>query len=84
LEGPLDAIAINPAGTLIASASHDNYVRLWQLSDRQTIAIFKHSSPMTCITFSMDGKHILSGGEDMMILEWAVPSDINSKACFCP
>ncbi|KAG1799483.1 uncharacterized protein HD556DRAFT_1525346 [Suillus plorans] len=55
-------IAVNPAGTLVASASDDNYVRLWQRSDRQTIAIFKHSSSPTCITFSVDGKHILNGG----------------------
>ncbi|KAG2158177.1 uncharacterized protein EDB93DRAFT_1325352 [Suillus bovinus] len=67
------AIAINPAGTLIASASDDKYVRLWRLSDRQTVATFKHKSLTSCVTFSADGKHILSGGGDTMISEWAVP-----------
>jgi WD40 repeat protein len=75
-------IAIHPAGTLVASASNDMHVRLWRLSDRQTIAIFKHSSPLRSVTFSSDGKHILSGGEDKKISEWAVPKNANSKASF--
>jgi WD40 repeat protein len=67
------AIALDPTGTLLASASADNQVRLWQLSDRQTIAIFKHTRVVSCVTFSTDGKHVLSGGEDRMISKWAVP-----------
>ncbi|KIK49125.1 hypothetical protein CY34DRAFT_797510 [Suillus luteus UH-Slu-Lm8-n1] len=72
----VNAIAVNPAGTLVASASFDEHVRLWRLSDRQTIVIFKHSLLATCVSFSMDGKYIFSGGGDKIISEWAVP---NSK-----
>ncbi|KAG2339568.1 hypothetical protein BDR05DRAFT_1003235 [Suillus weaverae] len=75
----INAIAVNPAGTLVASASSDNHVRLWQLSDRRTVAIFKHSCRTKCVTFSIDGKHILSGGGDKMISEWAVPEGTNSE-----
>ncbi|KAG1732343.1 hypothetical protein EDB19DRAFT_1912066 [Suillus lakei] len=71
----INALAINPSGTLAASASDDTHVRLWRLSDRQTIAIFKHSSMARSLTFSVDGTHILSGGKDKMISEWAVPKD---------
>ncbi|KAG0703991.1 hypothetical protein DFH29DRAFT_1039962 [Suillus ampliporus] len=93
----INTIAIHPAGTLVASASTDNHVRLWRLSDRRTIAIFQHSAVMSCVTFSRDGKHILSGGEDMIISEWEVPklsliqrhvsimdSDDTIRACFMP
>ncbi|KAG2338713.1 hypothetical protein BDR05DRAFT_969007 [Suillus weaverae] len=73
------AIAIHPAGTLVASASHDNHVRLWRLSDRRTIAIFQHSSPPRSVAFSTDGKHILTGGEDDKISEWEVPKNTNLK-----
>ncbi|KAG1725059.1 uncharacterized protein EDB91DRAFT_1267593 [Suillus paluster] len=70
-------IAIHPAGRYIASASDDNHVRLWQLSDQRTIAIFQHSSATACVTFSMSGKHILSGGGDTMISEWEAPKGVN-------
>jgi WD40 repeat protein len=76
------SIAVNPAGTLVASASHDNHIRLWQLSDRRTVAIFKHSYATLCVTFSVDSKHILSGSDNKIILEWAIPNDIISKVRF--
>ncbi|KAJ8593407.1 WD40 repeat-like protein [Rhizopogon salebrosus TDB-379] len=66
-------LAINSTGTLIASASYDKDVRLWQLSNRQTIAIFRHSDPVRCVTFSADDKYILSGGVDWKISEWDIP-----------
>ncbi|OAX35521.1 hypothetical protein K503DRAFT_364265 [Rhizopogon vinicolor AM-OR11-026] len=71
----MNAIAVNSTGTLVASASYDNDVRIWQLSDRRTIAIFKHSNPVYCVAFSMDGKHVISGGVDTKILEWEVSED---------
>ncbi|KAG2338323.1 hypothetical protein BDR05DRAFT_705075 [Suillus weaverae] len=75
----INAIAVNPAGTLVASASQDNHVHLWRLSDRRIVSIFKHSSAPLCVTFSVDGKHILSGGGDKMISHWAVPEGTHSK-----
>lgn len=66
----ITAIAVNFRGTMIASASRDSHVRLWQLSDRRTIAIFKHPDSVNCVTFSMDGRHILSSGDDKKIIEW--------------
>ncbi|KAG2055117.1 WD40 repeat-like protein [Suillus hirtellus] len=64
------AISLNSSGTLLASASDDNRVRLWRLSDRRNVAIFKHSGEVNCVTFSPNGKHILSGGVDKKISEW--------------
>jgi WD40 repeat protein len=77
------AIAVHPAGTLVASASYDKQVRLWRLSDQRTIGIFEHSSessPLHSVTFSVDGRHILSGGYDKKISKWKVPKDAHSKA----
>jgi WD40 repeat protein len=66
----IHAISLNSSGTLLASASHDNHVRLWRLSDRRNIATFKHFDEVNCVTFSADDKHILSGGVDKKISEW--------------
>jgi WD40 repeat protein len=76
------AIAIHSAGTLVASASNDKHVRLWRISDQRTIAIFEHSYTLHSVTFSLDGRHMLSGGQNKKISEWAVPKNANSKASF--
>ncbi|KAG2033823.1 quinon protein alcohol dehydrogenase-like superfamily [Suillus americanus] len=69
----INAIAMHPSGTLVASASADNNVRLWRLSDQRTVAIFKHSSLLTSVTFSADGKHIFSGGLFEKTSVWQIP-----------
>jgi WD40 repeat protein len=87
--GNIYMVALNPSGTLVASASNDHQVRLWRFSDQRTIAIFKHINEAFCVTFSTDGKHVLSGGRDEMISKWAVPllddilKDQASNARFC-
>jgi WD40 repeat protein len=67
------ALAVNSAGTLVASASHDSHVRLWCLSDRRAIAVFKASDAMCSVAFSIDGQYILCGGVHENITEWVVP-----------
>lgn len=79
----IGAIAVNSAGTLVASASTDHCVRLWRLLDQQTIAVFQHSNWVNCLAFSADGKEILSGGWDMKISKWAVPEDVLPHANVC-
>jgi len=69
----ISAIAVNPTGTLFASASSDNSVRLWRLSG-QCIAIFMDSRPVSFVTFSADGRQVFSGGVDMKTSEWEVPA----------
>ncbi|KIK33865.1 hypothetical protein CY34DRAFT_98892 [Suillus luteus UH-Slu-Lm8-n1] len=76
------AITIDPTGTLVASASEDMDVRLWWLSDRQNIGIFEHSSSLNAVTFSFDGRHVYSGGQDNKVSEWAVPKSFHPKASF--
>ncbi|KAJ8588147.1 WD40 repeat-like protein, partial [Rhizopogon salebrosus TDB-379] len=66
----ITAIAVNYNGALVASASEDKHVRLWGLSDRETIMIFQHSDRVRSVIFSFDCKHVLSGGDDKKISEW--------------
>ncbi|KAG2053269.1 WD40 repeat-like protein [Suillus hirtellus] len=77
----INNIVIDPTDSLVASASYDNHVRLWRLSDQRTIAVFQHSSATKCVTFSVDGKHILSGGEDRQISEWILDITTARDAC---
>ncbi|KAG2052498.1 WD40 repeat-like protein [Suillus hirtellus] len=68
----INALAVDPNGTLVASGA-SNDIRLWQLSDRQPVAIFQQSS--ASLTFSTDGKYILSGSyytDNNSVTKWAV------------
>ncbi|KAG1735655.1 hypothetical protein EDD22DRAFT_924654 [Suillus occidentalis] len=69
----VNSISVHSSGTYAVSASNDNTVRLWQLSDKQTIAIFQHAASVVCAAFSADGTHILSGGYDKRVAVWAAP-----------
>ncbi|KAG2128630.1 uncharacterized protein EDB93DRAFT_1256628 [Suillus bovinus] len=72
----IEALAVDPNSTLVASGASDS-IRLWRLSDRQPVAIFQQSS--ASLTFSVDGKHILSGSyytDNNTLTKWAVdPKD---------
>ncbi|KAG1793051.1 WD40-repeat-containing domain protein [Suillus variegatus] len=70
----INSIAVHSAGTHAVSASSDNSVRLWQLSDKQTVAIFQHTSSVICAAFSAYGAHILSGGYDKKVSVWTAPA----------
>jgi WD40 repeat protein len=76
----INAIAIDPTGTLVASASHDNHVLFWRLSDRRNIGILEHFAWLNTVTFSVDGRRTLIGGFDYKISEWELPKDANLKA----
>ncbi|KAG1831007.1 WD40-repeat-containing domain protein [Suillus variegatus] len=70
----INSIAVHSTGTHAVSASSDNSVRLWQLSDKQTVAIFQHTSSVICAAFSAYGAHILSGGYDKKVSVWTAPA----------
>ncbi|KAG2054973.1 WD40 repeat-like protein [Suillus hirtellus] len=71
----INTVSLNSNGTLLASASYDNRVCIWRLSDRRNITTFKHSGEVKCVTFSADDKRLFSGGLDKKISEWPISED---------
>jgi WD40 repeat protein len=76
LEGhkqPVTCLAFTPDGRIIAAASEDGTIRLWETVTGEQIRTFDgHQSAVTSLAFSPDGKRLASGSADGTALVWDV------------
>jgi WD40 repeat protein len=68
----VNALAWSPDGKLIASASDDTFVQIFDAhSGRRTILYSGHTEEVATVRWSPDGKFIASGGQDQTVQVWA-------------
>jgi WD40 repeat protein len=74
LEGhisPVNSVVFSPDGTLIASGSWDNTVRIWDTQTGGQLAMLEdHTSAVWSVVFSPDGTRIALGSEDKTVRIW--------------
>lgn len=74
----VNAVAVSPDGTTLASAGGDGTILLWDLAARQplTAPLGGHLGLVADVAFSPDGQTLASAGNDGAILLWNVESQM--------
>lgn len=67
------SVAFSPNGLILASASDDNTVRLWDTSSGNTRRLLEgHTSAVQSVAFAPDGQTLASASDDGTIRLWSV------------
>eukprot|EP00762_Andalucia_godoyi_P003509 ANDGO_04332.mRNA.1 Lissencephaly-1 homolog len=85
---PVTSLSIHPVYALLASASEDATVRLWDLeSGSYDRSLRGHSGPLTCLAFDPSGSFLATASADTTIRLWrvdafrALDGNDGDKAC---
>jgi WD40 repeat protein len=69
------SVAFSPDGTLFASGSNDNTVKIWDVASRRELrTLTGHADHVLAIRFSRDGRLLASLGYDKSVRVWDVQS----------
>jgi WD40 repeat protein len=67
----VNSVTFSPDGRIIASASRDQKIRLWEPGSGELLHTLEdHSASVISVAFSPDGLRIASGSEDGAIIIW--------------
>ena len=74
-EQKITAVAIDPAGRLLAAARADYTIALFDLkTGALQLELRKHQDTINALAFSHDGQALASGGDDRTAIIWDIPS----------
>lgn len=68
--------AIAPDASMIATASWDNQVRVWNATGQLQLTLTAHDEPVLAVAFSPDNQSLISAGMDDQIIHWDLKGNI--------
>jgi len=78
--GPVISLAINNAGTRLATGSWDKTARLWDVETGQCIMTFVgHEQSVSGLFFSPDGKSLVTASSDRTIRVWDLETGAQTR-----
>lgn len=70
--GNVNALDVSPNGMYCAAAIEEK-LYIWQLATGRLLAVIsKHFQPITKVLFTNDGSHLITTGNDSLVLIWSV------------
>lgn len=75
------SMKFNPAGTIIASGSHDRDIFLWNVhGDCKNFMVLRgHKNAVLDVQWNTDGSHIISASPDKTVRAWDVETGKQSR-----
>ena len=81
--GPVNSIAFQPQGILLASGGADNTGKLWDSKTGIWLRDFPLESGIRAVAFSSDGKQLAIASEDGIVQIWFVQSGELKRTLVC-
>src|SRR5260370_25295116 len=75
------SVRFSPDGKLLASASYDKTVQLWNLATPGKSLTLQHQAKVYAISFSPDGRLLASGSSDGMVRIWNPATGLLVRSC---
>jgi WD40 repeat protein len=73
----VNALAFSPDGGLLASASEDGTIRLWDMTTGLAVATLNgHTDVVLGVSFSSDSSLLTTASWDTTVKLWTVPADV--------